>query len=158
MQGFGDSAGGGYGPQPDYGHQPIPPVHQVHSVQYNTKGGGHGKDKELILKNLFEIALTAIAFISFGCFILQVIMCIVTAVRNFNYFLYHAYFQRFLTKSQHFNFEKMKKCTKKCKATRILIHSSSTCDGFLHNVFMAVLTFYRPLTQLQLPLRQPQQL
>lgn len=43
----------------------------------------HGKDKDSILSDLFEIALTAIAFISFGCFVLQVIMCISMAVNFF---------------------------------------------------------------------------
>lgn len=45
----------------------------------------HGKDKDSILSDLFEIALTAIAFISFGCFVLQVIMCISMAVNFFPY-------------------------------------------------------------------------
>lgn len=38
-----------------------------------------GSGKEMTLKKIYELALTAIAFLSFGIFVLQVIMCI-TAV------------------------------------------------------------------------------
>lgn len=37
---------------------------------------GHGSKKEMTLRNIYDIALTAIAYLSFGLFILQVIMCI----------------------------------------------------------------------------------
>lgn len=39
-------------------------------------GGGGGSKKEMTLRNIYDIALTAIAFLSFGLFALQVIMCI----------------------------------------------------------------------------------
>lgn len=38
-----------------------------------------GSSKEMTLKKVYELALTAIAFLSFGIFVMQVIMCI-TAV------------------------------------------------------------------------------
>lgn len=38
--------------------------------------------KDMAIKNIFDIALTAIAFLSFGIFVLQVIMCI-TMVWNY---------------------------------------------------------------------------
>lgn len=41
-----------------------------------------GSGKEMTLKKVYELALTAIAFLSFGIFVMQVIMCI-TAVSNF---------------------------------------------------------------------------
>jgi hypothetical protein len=37
-------------------------------------------DKGMILKDLFELALTALAFKSFGLFILNVVMCIYAGV------------------------------------------------------------------------------
>lgn len=37
-----------------------------------------GSSKEMTLKKVYELALTAIAFLSFGIFVLQVIMCITT--------------------------------------------------------------------------------
>lgn len=43
--------------------------------------GGGGSKKEMTLRNIYDIALTAIAFLSFGLFALQVIMCI-TLVRR----------------------------------------------------------------------------
>lgn len=39
-------------------------------------GGGGGSKKEMTLRNIYDIALTAIAYLSFGLFVLQVIMCI----------------------------------------------------------------------------------
>lgn len=42
----------------------------------NEGGGGGGSKKEMTLRNIYDIALTAIAFLSFGLFALQVIMCI----------------------------------------------------------------------------------
>lgn len=46
--------------------------------QDQTTGHDEGKDhlKEMSLKDLFDIALTTLAFLSFGMFILQVLMCI----------------------------------------------------------------------------------
>lgn len=41
-----------------------------------NEGGGGGSKKEMTLRNIFDIALTAIAYLSFGLFVLQVIMCI----------------------------------------------------------------------------------
>lgn len=48
---------------------------EVHS---QPTGHDEGKDhsKEMSLKDLFDIALTTLAFLSFGMFILQVLMCI----------------------------------------------------------------------------------
>lgn len=39
-------------------------------------GGGGNSKKEMTLRNIYDIALTAIAYLSFGLFVLQVIMCI----------------------------------------------------------------------------------
>jgi hypothetical protein len=39
-------------------------------------------DKGMILKDLFELALTALAFKSFGLFILNVVLCIYAGVSN----------------------------------------------------------------------------
>lgn len=49
-------------------------------------GGGGGSKKEMTLRNIYDIALTAIAFLSFGLFALQVIMCI-TMVTHSIFFL-----------------------------------------------------------------------
>lgn len=71
--GYGSSGhGGGYDFTPQH-------VHYHHGDYGESQGKG---EKELVLADLFEIALTAIAFLSFGCFVLQVIMCISMAVRN----------------------------------------------------------------------------
>lgn len=56
--GFG---GGGVGYEPSYEH------HEIHH---------ENPSKALGLKDLFDIALTTLAFLSFGLFILQVLMCI----------------------------------------------------------------------------------
>lgn len=51
-------------------------------------GGGHGNGgnsssgKEMTLKKVYELALTAIAYLAFGIFVLQVIMCITTVCIN----------------------------------------------------------------------------
>lgn len=63
----------------EYVHQHYEPPHVPQFVHYHH-GGGSSK-KEMILKDLFEIALTALAFLSFGIFAIQVILCI-AAVRN----------------------------------------------------------------------------
>lgn len=39
---------------------------------------GGGSSKEMTLKKVYELALTAIAYLAFGIFVLQVIMCITT--------------------------------------------------------------------------------
>lgn len=62
--------GGGYDFTPQH-------IHYHHEEPEEDNGKGH---KDLALSDLFEIALTAIAFLSFGCFILEVIMCITNAV------------------------------------------------------------------------------
>lgn len=46
--------------------------------------GGVGEMKTVNLKDIFEIALTTLAFLSFGMFIVQVIMCISMAKSNEN--------------------------------------------------------------------------
>lgn len=47
-------------------------------MSYDSGGGGSGSGKEMTLKKVYELALTAIAYLAFGIFILQVIMCITT--------------------------------------------------------------------------------
>lgn len=47
-----------------------------YGMSYESSGGGSGK--EMTLKKVYELALTAIAYLAFGIFILQVIMCITT--------------------------------------------------------------------------------
>lgn len=53
-------------------------------MSYDGGGGGaHGSNggssgKEMTLKKVYELALTAIAYLAFGIFVLQVIMCITT--------------------------------------------------------------------------------
>ncbi|XP_041970718.1 uncharacterized protein LOC121727104 [Aricia agestis] len=71
--------GGGYEysmppPQQLYHHEVHHPVHEVHHDHHEDhhEEESHG----LGLGDLFEISLTGIAFLSFGMFILQVLMCI----------------------------------------------------------------------------------
>lgn len=52
-----------------------------HSDSYSTHSVEKGGSKEMGLKDLFDIALTTLAFLSFGMFVLQVLMC-VTMVRE----------------------------------------------------------------------------
>lgn len=71
-------AGGGYEysmppPPPPVYH---PPAH-VHEEYVHVEKESHG----LGLSELFDISLTGIAFLSFGMFVLQVLMCI-TMVSN----------------------------------------------------------------------------
>lgn len=85
--------GSGYGNGGSY-----PNTHGEHIVveDYGNHGGGghdhspkyHGgsKDKDK-LADLFDIALTALAYLSFGMFIIQVIMCISTTVIKLKRFL-----------------------------------------------------------------------
>lgn len=42
----------------------------------------HSKDKSLKLKDLFDIALTTLAFLSFGLFILHLLLCLSAAKAN----------------------------------------------------------------------------
>lgn len=58
------------------GYGPIDGGYEGYGMSFDS-GGGSGK--EMTLKKVYELALTAIAFLSFGIFVLQVIMCI-TAV------------------------------------------------------------------------------
>ncbi|XP_031631439.1 uncharacterized protein LOC116345865 [Contarinia nasturtii] len=46
-----------------------------YGVSYDSSGGS---SKEMTLKKVYELALTAIAYLAFGIFVLQVIMCITT--------------------------------------------------------------------------------
>lgn len=48
---------------------------ESYGMSYDS-GGGSGK--EMTLKKVYELALTAIAYLAFGIFVLQVIMCITT--------------------------------------------------------------------------------
>ncbi|VEN56194.1 unnamed protein product [Callosobruchus maculatus] len=92
--GYQHSGGGGgyYGGHPG-GHAPYmdsPPPHEHEHVYihhtYPPKSQGHyehhsggGKEKELA--DLFEVALTALAYLAFGMFLVHVVMCI-SAVNN----------------------------------------------------------------------------
>lgn len=49
----------------------------------NEGGSGGGGKKEMTLRNIYDIALTAIAYLSFGLFVLQVIMCITLVIRSY---------------------------------------------------------------------------
>lgn len=42
----------------------------------------HSKDKSLKLKDLFDIALTTLAFLSFGLFVLHLLLCLSAAKAN----------------------------------------------------------------------------
>lgn len=46
-----------------------------YSVSYDKSSS-----KEMTLRDIFDIALTTLAFLSFGMFILQVIMCITVVI------------------------------------------------------------------------------
>lgn len=74
---------GGYGPPPS--HQDFAPqIHEQHiylpshdddedeheEYHHVSKGKGH----ELSIKDFFEIALTALAFLAFGLFVIQLLM------------------------------------------------------------------------------------
>lgn len=69
--GYGHSnhGGGGYDFTPQHIH--------YHQPDYEEHGKG---EKEISLSDLFEIALTAIAFLAFKCFLLQVILCLTQSV------------------------------------------------------------------------------
>lgn len=49
-----------------------------YGISYESGGSG----KEMTLKKVYELALTAIAYLAFGIFILQVIMCITTVINE----------------------------------------------------------------------------
>ncbi|XP_072939890.1 uncharacterized protein [Epargyreus clarus] len=68
--------GGGYEysvppPPPPLYHHPSAQVHEAHE-EYAVERDHHG----LGISDLFDISLTGIAFLSFGMFVLQVLMCI----------------------------------------------------------------------------------
>ncbi|XP_023952922.2 uncharacterized protein LOC112056688 [Bicyclus anynana] len=67
--------GGGYEynmpPPPPSIYQHPSPIHEIHE-EYGVERESHG----LGISDLFDISLTGIAFLSFGMFILQVLMCI----------------------------------------------------------------------------------
>nr|CAH7730163.1 unnamed protein product [Callosobruchus chinensis] len=91
--GYQHSGGGGnyYGGHPGgHTYMDSPPVHEPEHVYvhhtYPPKSQGHyehhsggGKEKELA--DLFEVALTALAYLAFGMFLVHVVMCI-SAVNN----------------------------------------------------------------------------
>lgn len=55
----------------------------TYGVSYDSGGGS---SKEMTLKKVYELALTAIAYLAFGIFVLQVIMCITTVCHCRNFF------------------------------------------------------------------------
>lgn len=60
---------------------PPPPPPVYHSAAHEPPGGGYEYVAErehhgLGIADLFDISLTGIAFLSFGMFVLQVLMCI----------------------------------------------------------------------------------
>lgn len=57
----------------------------VHGPVYHEKGKGH----ELSVKDFFEIALTALAFLAFGLFIIQLLMNI--TVSGYWFYSYYNY-------------------------------------------------------------------
>ena len=67
-------------PPPPLYHHSSPQVHDVHE-EYGVEHS-HG----LGLADLFEISLTGIAFLSFGMFVLQVLMCITMVNIDLLYF------------------------------------------------------------------------
>ncbi|XP_060801830.1 uncharacterized protein LOC106134638 [Amyelois transitella] len=59
-------------PPPPMYHPPSTHIHEEVSVEREGDGHSHG----LGISDLFDISLTGIAFLSFGMFVLQVLMCI----------------------------------------------------------------------------------
>lgn len=56
-------------------------IHTPYDAGYENYGvidDNNGSHKEMTLKKVYELALTAIAYLAFGIYILQVIMCITT--------------------------------------------------------------------------------
>ncbi|XP_017882837.2 uncharacterized protein LOC108626604 [Ceratina calcarata] len=57
------------------------PMYHEHMEEYDHKPYYKGKGSELSIKDFFEIALTALAFLAFGCFLIQLLM---NATMNMN--------------------------------------------------------------------------
>lgn len=58
-------------------------IHSPYDIgyeNYNVSDYHNGSSKEMTLKKVYELALTAIAYLAFGVYVLQVIMCITTVV------------------------------------------------------------------------------
>lgn len=77
--------GGGYEysmppPPPPMYHQSKPRDHHTAEDEYVVERESHG----LGLADLFDVSLTGIAFLSFGMFVLQVLMCITTVSSSSN--------------------------------------------------------------------------
>ncbi|XP_011153166.1 uncharacterized protein LOC105191446 isoform X2 [Harpegnathos saltator] len=51
-----------------------PPQHHDHGEEYHRPSYSKGKGHDLSVKDFFEIALTALAFLAFGLFIIQLLM------------------------------------------------------------------------------------
>lgn len=66
-------------PEPEHIPEQPPKYHVYHEES-------HSSSKEHDLSDLFEIALTALAYLSFGLFIIHVCMCISMAVRLLHIF------------------------------------------------------------------------
>lgn len=67
------------------GHGGMDDTHVYHDDDYHDHhpkydGGGYDKGKDLV--DLFVIASTAIAYLSFGMFLIQLIMCISLSVSS----------------------------------------------------------------------------
>lgn len=62
--------------QRELGYAAFDQDYESYGISYDN-----GSSKEMTLKKIYELALTAIAYLAFGIFVLQVIMCI-TAVRT----------------------------------------------------------------------------
>ncbi|XP_039296277.1 uncharacterized protein LOC120354096 [Nilaparvata lugens] len=64
-----------YGGEHGYSHIPDHHVHVDHDHgHYHGHGHGHDEEKGLALKDLFDLALTALAFLAFGMFVLNLIL------------------------------------------------------------------------------------
>lgn len=64
----------------------VPPEHQEHEEEYHKPSYSKGKGHDLSVKDFFEIALTALAFLAFGLFIIQLMM---NAVFEFSFKNYY---------------------------------------------------------------------
>lgn len=64
-----------------YEHSSHGGEHHFETQQYDK-----GSFKEMGLRDLFDIALTTLAFLSFGMFLLQVLMCVTMVSTTFIYF------------------------------------------------------------------------
>lgn len=73
----------GHDDEEEYHHAPV----------YHSKGKGH----DLSIKDFFEIALTALAFLAFGLFVIQLLMSItVRIIFSLQMFCLKSYMQPFL--------------------------------------------------------------